>query len=256
MSRIYVDRISPYQSGSVQVDGLSLDTGSLATTGSNTFEGNQVINGTNGSPGNTFQAKDGAGTGRLTVQNSTLAGLTGFNTVINGSTLHAGKLSVTGSIEASENGEVKGTNTAPGQTFTVRDGNSTPILQINNATLAGLVGFNTVMNGSTLHDGKFSVTGSIDIGENGLVKGTTGTPGQTFTVQDGNSTPKLQVNNSTLKGFTNVDITINGTVLVDDAVALANNDPLPSVSPAAGGTLAVSGSVLYFHNGTSWSQIS
>ena len=31
MSRIYVDRISPYQSGSVQVDGLSLDTGSLAT---------------------------------------------------------------------------------------------------------------------------------------------------------------------------------------------------------------------------------
>ena len=81
MSRIYVDRISPYQSGSVQVDGLSLDTGSLttlaefnsytqsndgkvnsliaatssyqpagnyATTGSNTFDGNQTFNvGTN-----------------------------------------------------------------------------------------------------------------------------------------------------------------------------------------------------------------
>ena len=64
MSRIYVDRISPYQSGSVQVDGLSLDTGSLttlaefnaytastantiatlATTGSNTFSGNQTFN--------------------------------------------------------------------------------------------------------------------------------------------------------------------------------------------------------------------
>lgn len=29
MSRIYVDRISPYQSASVQVDGLSIDTGSL-----------------------------------------------------------------------------------------------------------------------------------------------------------------------------------------------------------------------------------
>jgi len=34
MSRIYVDRISPYQSGSVQVDGLSIDTGSLVTTAS------------------------------------------------------------------------------------------------------------------------------------------------------------------------------------------------------------------------------
>lgn len=77
MSRIYVDRISPYQSGSVQVDGLNLDTGSLATkvelnsytasndskvnslisatssyqpagdyatTGSNTFNGTQTLN--------------------------------------------------------------------------------------------------------------------------------------------------------------------------------------------------------------------
>lgn len=78
MSRIFVDRISPYQSGSVQVDGLSIDTGSLATkvelntytasndskvdsliaatssyqpvgsyatTGANTFTGDQVISG-------------------------------------------------------------------------------------------------------------------------------------------------------------------------------------------------------------------
>jgi hypothetical protein len=65
MSRIYVDRISPYQSGSVQVDGLNIDTGSLtttasfnaytasndnviatlATTGSNQFNGNQVVTG-------------------------------------------------------------------------------------------------------------------------------------------------------------------------------------------------------------------
>lgn len=77
MSRIYVDRISPYQSGSVQVDGLNLDTSSLATkvelnaytasndgkvnsliaatssyqpvgnyatTGSNTFNGTQTFN--------------------------------------------------------------------------------------------------------------------------------------------------------------------------------------------------------------------
>jgi hypothetical protein len=47
MSRIFVDRISPYQSGSLIIDGYdpTIDTGSFATTGSNTFQGNQTING-------------------------------------------------------------------------------------------------------------------------------------------------------------------------------------------------------------------
>lgn len=47
MSRLYVDRISPYQSGSLVIDGYdpSVDTGSFATTGSNTFIGNEVISG-------------------------------------------------------------------------------------------------------------------------------------------------------------------------------------------------------------------
>jgi hypothetical protein len=92
MSRIYVDRISPYQSGSVQVDGLSFDTGSLvttasfntytasqadvvatlATTGSNTFVGNQVVTGTDKQtysvPGNNQQIDN------ITVSGVTIGG--------------------------------------------------------------------------------------------------------------------------------------------------------------------------------------
>jgi fibronectin-binding autotransporter adhesin len=44
MSTLLVDRISPYQSSSVTIDGFSAPN--LATTGSNTFTGNQNIQGT------------------------------------------------------------------------------------------------------------------------------------------------------------------------------------------------------------------
>jgi hypothetical protein len=44
MSTIQVDRITPFQSSSVTVEGLFAPD--LATTGSNTFEGDQIINGT------------------------------------------------------------------------------------------------------------------------------------------------------------------------------------------------------------------
>jgi hypothetical protein len=44
MSTLQVDRIIPYQSSSVLVEGLSAPN--LATTGSNTFTGNQNIQGT------------------------------------------------------------------------------------------------------------------------------------------------------------------------------------------------------------------
>jgi len=204
MSRIYVDRISPYQSGSLTIDGFSptIDTGSLVTTasfnaytasaptlGSNTFTGNQTINGTNGTPGYTFVAKDGNNNNRIQVQNATLAGLTGFDMVLNGGTKHDGKLSVSGSLEVSENSLFKGTNTAPSQTFNVQDGNSQNTLQVNNATLAGLTG---------------------------------------------------------------VNINLVGTTQITDALKLVAKDPLPT---GGVGQLAVSGSNLYYHNGSSWSQI-
>ena len=44
MSTIQVDRITPFQSASVTIEGLFAPD--LATTGSNTFEGDQIINGT------------------------------------------------------------------------------------------------------------------------------------------------------------------------------------------------------------------
>lgn len=200
MSRIYVDRISPYQSGSITIDGYQaeINTGSFATTGSNTFNGNQTVNG---------------------------------------------------------NGTINGTTGSPIQTFTVKDGNNTARLQVNNNVLAGLVNQDLLLNGNTLITGKSSLTGSLEVSQNGEIKGTTGTPGLTFMVRDGNNTSKIEVNNSTLKGFTNVDVFLNGTVLIEDAIGLRNNDPLPTPPASAGGSLAVSGSNLYFHNGTSWTQI-
>lgn len=210
MSRIYVDRISPYQSGSLTIDGFSptIDTGSLVTTasfnaytasaptlGSNTFTGNQTINGTTGTPAYTFVAKDGNNTNRIQVQNSTLAGLTGFDMVLNGGTKHDGKLSVSGSLQVNDN-----------TTF------------VGNATLTG----------------------------------TTGTPGQTLIVRDGTGTGRLEVNNSTLAGFTGIEVNLNGTVQITEVLKLNAQDPLPA---GGVGQLGVSGSNLYYHNGSSWSQI-
>ena len=71
--------------------------------------------------------------------------------------------------------EIDGTNTSPTQTLSVKDGNGTPRLQVNNATLSGLSGADVLVNGNLLNAGNFTTTGdisattatNIDFGSNG-----------------------------------------------------------------------------------------
>ena len=52
--------------------------------GSPDIKRNLTVQGTNGTPGNTFEAKDGTGTSKLFVQNGALKTLTGIDVVVNG----------------------------------------------------------------------------------------------------------------------------------------------------------------------------
>ena len=163
-------------SGSSQIDvtqTTNIDT--LATTGSNTFTGDQTINGTNTIPGNTFTANDGNGTSRISVSNATLSGIIGTDVVVNGNTLLDGTVAIDGATRINGNLEntgsftnggdttIVGTNLAPGSTFTVKDGNNTPRIDVSNATLGGLTGVDVVINGNTTLDGDSTNTGKLSV---------------------------------------------------------------------------------------------
>lgn len=112
MSTLQVDRIIPYQSASVTIDGLSAPN--LATTGSNTFTGDQNIQGTiTASIAEGFALVGGVGNVSTLVATSSfgqaidLASLatTGSNTfvgnqIISGSTTTTGQLKVSGSANS------------------------------------------------------------------------------------------------------------------------------------------------------------
>jgi len=145
-----------------------------------------------------------------------------------------------------KNGVVNGTNTSPGSTLTVKDGNNTPRLQVQNATLAGLTGADVIVNGNLLNDGDATLTG------NQTINGTNAAPGATFQVKDGTGTNKVEVNNATLGGLVGVDVNLNGTVQITETLKMVAQDPLPS---GVVGELAVSGSALYFYDGA-WRAVS
>jgi len=309
--------------------GSSIDTGSFATTGSNTFTGDEIIQGTNVGPGSTLQVEDGNGTPRLSVNNATLKGFTGVDVIVNGNTLLDGTVAIddatringnlenTGSFTNGGDTTIVGTTGIPANTFTVNDGNGTPRLWVQNSTLSGLTGIDVLVNGNQFVDGNISATGSLGIADNnfiissgsntvefsskfsdgqagveftaanskfqatgnfniqsagitgfdapgginfyndttldrnGVVNGSNTIPGTTFQVKDGNNIPRLSVNNATLSGLVGNDIILNGTVLISETLQMVAQDPLPS---GVVGELAVSGSNLYFYNG-SWTQV-
>jgi len=116
--------------------------GKTQITDTLTLQGDEVINGTNAAPGQTFIAKDGNSTNRLEVNNATLAGLTSVDVNING------KTQITNTLTLQGDGIVNGTNTAPGSTFVIKDGNSVNKVEVNNATLGGLTGVDVNLNGT------------------------------------------------------------------------------------------------------------
>jgi hypothetical protein len=257
------------------------DGGSNIISGSTTFStnatigGNTTIQGTNAAPGNTFQVNDGNGAPRLQVNNATLAGITGTNVIINGNTTLDGTVAIddattingnlenTGSFTQNGDTTIVGTNLAPGNTFIAKDGNGASRLQVNNATLKGLTGVDVVINGNTTLDGIVVIddattingnlenTGSFTNGGDTTIVGTNAAPAQTFIVKDGNSVGRLEVNNATLSGLVGFDVNLNGTVHITETLKMVAQNPLPA---GVVGELAVSGSNLYFYNG-SWTQV-
>jgi hypothetical protein len=226
--------------GTVAIDDATTINGNLENTGSFTNGGDTTIIGTNAAPSQTFIAKNGTGTNRLEVNNATLSGLTSVDVNING------KTQITDTLTLQGDEVVNGTNTAPGSTFTAKDGNGTTRLAVQNATLAGLTGADILLNGDVLLDGTFTNDGDT------IINGTNAAPGSTFVAKDGNSTNRLEVNNSTLSGFTGVDVNLNGTVQITETLKMVAQNPLPS---GVVGELAVSGSALYFYDGA-WKTVS
>ena len=220
MSRIFVDRISPYQSGSVQVDGLNIDTGSLtttssfnaytasndnviatlATTGSNTFQGNQTIN---GSAVQNFTAP---------AQNNEVAFANVTGASIGG---RAYDRVFYGMADYSQFGP------AFEDYFAIEYYDS----------LSYNYGSELDVNGKQIQ----LITLASGSGQTSYVRTTDN--------YDGTSQVSIGSPNK---------IAINGKVELSDVLQLAPQDPLPG---GGTGQLAVSGSNLYYHNGSNWSQI-
>jgi len=123
MSTLLVDRISPYQSASVTIDGLSAPN--LATTGSNTFVGSQNIQGTiTASIAQGFALVGGVGNVSTLVATSSFGGSgAGFpftgNAVITGSLTISG--SATNDLTVIGNTFVSGNITADGPTSQIQN---------------------------------------------------------------------------------------------------------------------------------------
>lgn len=215
MSRLFVDRISPYQSGSVQVDGLSLNTGSLATTGSNNFVGNQDIS------------------GQLTISSSA-----------------AYDIDVVGRLKV---GNIANTG-----------GNSAQVFVSASA-------YYSQVTPSTIESVRATGGGvKAALGFGGYISAYTSDYSEVALVADGASYstgwsqgPAIGINNPAdgypaAIGFQNKSNWTDGRITFlkigefKDVIELAAQDPLPAGSV---GQLSVSGSNLYYHNGSSWSQI-
>jgi len=356
MSRIYVDRISPYQSGSVQVDGLNLDTGSLttlaefntytssndgkvnsliaatssyqpagdyATTGSNTFNGNQTFNVGSGfatfkisAPNSQFFSYDTTETFGVLKNDfsagATLSTTSGFNTYDNSGDIglyynlnnvtsegdtRPGLYSYSGSVARdvvafpdkgwSDNGQVDFKTPVRVQNDLIASGTlgvNQPNTSLPALSVTGDRADFSVNSGTfkfDINNGVRRFYTSTDTWGNLATDFSTGiSMGQqyglnvfnsSFTIDHGfaynmNAAAGTGTNKVGIWGvgsggyydfisfedatnWTDGRIEIHRTLQVDEVLQLQPQDPLPT---GAVGQLAVSGSDLYFHNGTNW----
>lgn len=270
MSTIQVDRIIPYQSSSVTIEG-GLVQPNAATTGSNTFVGDQIIQGTiTASIQEGFALVGGVGNVSTLVATSSFGGAlpsgvvsgsaqisslgfatTGSNTFI-GNQIITGSVTISGS--AADDLIVFGNTKVSGSSNYVTIGTNN-VFAINNS--GGGVGV-------SLDFGGYLAVGTADGSEISIVndEGQYGSPGNW-------TGPAIVANNPSntypaIIGFQNkstwtdgrptflTPVDISGSVNITDVLQLAGQDPLPG---GAVGQLAVSASNLYYHNGSSWTQI-
>jgi hypothetical protein len=295
MSTLQVDRIIPYQSSSVLVEGLSAPN--LATTGSNTFVGDQDIQGTI-----TASIQEGfalvGGVGNV----STLVATSSFGGVVDTSSL-----ATTGSNTFNGDQTINGKST---QTFTApANGTQNDIAVVNGANIDGqaytnvffgmqdyadfgdqfkdawvydywtdfnyATGSEFIVNpkriGGTLalsgSAGGVSRTGISQLRDLGgktflnqyanLISIGAFAPATTDQIVIGhNALPFLRISSlsNQITGSTIISgsTQITGSVGISQVMTLAGQDPLPANGV---GQLAVSGSNLYYNDGSTWTQI-
>jgi hypothetical protein len=212
MSTLQVDRIIPYQSSSVTVEGLSAPN--LATTGSNTFVGNQNIQGTiTASIQEGFALVGGVG------DVSTLVATSSFGTAIDtsslattGSNIFTATQTITGSAEAVS-------TTISSTTVGVVSGSNGSRLfstQLNNSDNSGGAGQNKVIMLSATPQRVISTLGTAP---SILATGPTGAPMQVIEFQsqgtytDGRVSFKVpaEITGSlTISGSDNFDLVVRG----------------------------------------------
>jgi hypothetical protein len=163
------------------------------------------------------------------------------NTLLFGSSsisIESPLINVTGSVTTTGNVNVSGS--------IVLGGVSENIYFNSGSGIGAFVSYDPTING---------VGGTLSVNTNGTVGlvnlGASGANGASLSLNK-------QIGKATLFGSSSIslqgnNIDVTGSVNISQVMTLAKQNPLPTGTT---GSLAVSGSGLYFHNGTSWSLIS
>jgi hypothetical protein len=246
-----------------------VDTGSLATTGSNTFNGSQIISGsvTVSDPSSTaFIVQSGPNDTTPVIIEGGFNGTTKFtNSSIRGIDTYGGnKLSGSFGIVGLASGYgVLNANTGSSNSAKVYLGNATPaggiyrsFESIGASGLTNLRGDTVKVQGSASLESGVSMTvygdvtasGTISYGtsvlnnSSNIISGSTTlqdispAPGTTFAVKAGGASSVLEINNSALGTITGTDYVLNGNSIVNGNSTINGNT-------TTNGTVLVSGSL-------------
>ena len=287
MSTLQVDRIIPYLSASVQIEGAIQANG--ATTGSNTFTGDQNILGTL-----TASLQEGyawvGGTGDVSILTATSSfGGGGSGFPFEGDAVISGSLEVTGSFKTAADGttstatiltENVGTGGRTNLTFSQPTFNSSFFVAQNPNDGGGQFGLNkpgtyqAVVNTSGTNGQVSFSAGNAISSTNGTLhsdwiqtQNTSGSIDRRIILGGASIThpspdltghvPYIAIRTNTggfqeVINFQDPSTYTDGSVKFLTSLNLQGQDPLPT---GAGGDLAVSGSALYFHDGGSWRTV-
>ena len=271
MSTIQVDKIIPYQSASVTIEGDIIQA-NAATTGSNTFVGDQNIQGTlTASIQEGYVLAGGAGNVSILAATSSFGGGSGDGFPYTGNAEITGSLIVSGSslydVTIDGRQQIIGPTTGPG----------TPVLLISSSDANILASRQAVTFRTPGKDfNSFATQGQIYFANNTNADLTLGvfdepnfvndvelniriTSGSGVQFRDWDNASQfdyvtwLQIapnlgNSPTLEFKRNIEVT--GSVDISSVLELKGLDPLPA---GGVGQLAVSSSGdLYYHNGAGW----
>ena len=221
---------------------------------------------TQGGPGIMMEIRSGNPNPVITVINSSAASGFGTDLLVQGTSTFIGTTKFTGNTETS--GQISGSNIQIQGTAlnTIANQSTSPALVLNVGDTSGSI-LELVNQGATGifgYGAKFSrnvdIAGSLEAittsGAHNFVNNNA-SPDLVMTVGD-SSGVIIETANSAATSLFGYGVKLNRPLRVEsntnitEVLNLGAQDPLPTGSS---GDLAVSGSNLYFHNGTSWSQI-